>query len=232
MSKLGVITGLKFEADIIHRATAKLDHDHPLYASVAGNQDKSYEKALSFVKEGAVGLVSFGIAGGLTDNVPVGTLILGTEVYCGKGSVYKTDKVWRDNLEGVLNSEISPVHGPVVSLPYALETEDQKRTANKETGALGVDMESFGVAKAAQEMKVPFIVIRAVSDGAADTLPACVVPAMGPEGEIKLGPVLKSIAGKPGDISHLIGFGLKTRKANATLRRVSFLGLPLFGFRG
>ena len=102
----------------------------------------------------------------------------------------------------------------------------------KETGAFAVDMESFGVARAAKEMGVPFIVIRAVSDGAADTLPACVVPAMGRDGEIKIGPVLKGIAGKPGDIFHLIGFGLKTRKANATLRRVSFLGLPHFGFRG
>ena len=135
-------------------------------------------------------------------------------------------------MEGVLKSEIPAVSGPVISLPYALETEAQKRQAHIDTGAYGVDMESFGVARAAREMKVPFIVIRAVSDGAADTLPACVVPAMGPDGNIKIGPVLKGIAGKPGDLSHLIGFGLKTRKANTTLRRVSFLGLPLFGFGG
>lgn len=232
MTKLGVITGLKFEADIIRRAAQKLNHDHPHYASVAGNQDRSFEAAKAFVKAGAKGLISFGIAGGLTGEVPVGTLILASEVYCGKGGVYKTDETWRKDLEEVLKSEISAVTGPMISLPHALESEDQKRGAHTDTGAFGVDMESFGVAKAAKEMKVPFIVIRAVSDGAADTLPACVVPAMGKDGEIKIGPILKSIAANPGDIPHLIGFGLKTRKANATLRRVSFLGLPLFGFRG
>lgn len=232
MSKLGVITGLKFEADIIRRAALHLKHQHPHYASVAGNQEQSYEKAKEFVAGGAKALISFGIAGGLTDDVPVGTLILATEVYCGEGGVYKTDKVWREGLEGVLKSELALVTGPVISLPYALETEDQKRKAHSDTGAFGVDMESFGVAKAAFELKVPFIVIRAVSDAAADTLPACVVPAMGKGGEIKIGPVLKGIAGKPSDIPHLIGFGLKTRKANATLRRVSFLGLPHFGLRG
>lgn len=231
MTKLGVITGLKFEADIIRHAVNNLKHQHPHYASVAGNQERSYEKAKEFVGKGAKALISFGIAGGLSDDVPVGTLILASEVYCGKGGVYKTDEAWRENLEGVLKSEISAVTGPMISLPHALESEDQKRGAHIDTGAYGVDMESFGVAKAAKEMKVPFIVIRAVSDGAADTLPACVVPAMGEDGEIKIGPVLKGIAGKPGDIPHLIGFGLKTRKANATLRRVSFLGLPLFGFR-
>lgn len=232
MTKLGVITGLKFEAEIIRRAAKKLNHNHPFYASVAGNQDRSFEAAKAFVKDGAKGLISFGIAGGLSDDVPVGTVILASEVYGGKGGVYKTDKAWREGLEGVLKSEISPVIGPVISLPYPLASEAQKRRAHSDTGALGVDMESFGVAKAAFEMKVPFIVIRAVSDGAADTLPAWVVPAMGPDGDINIGPVLKGLAGKPGDLSHLIGFGLKTRKANATLRRVSFLGLPGFGFGG
>ena len=152
MSKLGVITGLKFEADIIRRAADKLKHDHHHYGSVAGNQERSFELAKEFVAGGAKALISFGIAGGLTDDVPVGTLILATEVYCGKGGVYKTDKAWREALEKALKAEINPVIGPLISLPYALETEAQKRSSHKETGAFAVDMESFGVARAAKEM--------------------------------------------------------------------------------
>lgn len=229
--KLGVVTGLKFEVEILRRIAIRKNLEPPLFASAAGRQDKSYEAARAHVENGAEALISFGIAGGLTDDVPVGTLVLADEVYCGKGSLYKTDAGWRDALAGLLQSEITPVTGPVISLTYALETEEQKRRANKETGALGVDMESFGVARAAREMGVPFLVIRSVSDAAEDLLPSCIVPAMAPDGGINMAPILKGIAGKPSDLPHLIGFGLKTRKANATLRRVGFLGLPFFGLR-
>jgi len=227
---LGIVTGLKFEADII-RKTGKSQNLTHSYASVAGRQERAYEEALSFVEKGARGLISFGIAGGLTDDVPVGTLVLATEIYCGQGGVYKTDPKWRRGLSGLL-SDIIPIKGPMVSLPYALETEAQKRGAHSETGAIGVDMESFGVARAAKETGVPFIVIRSISDGASDLLPECVVPAMGPEGQIMLGPVFSGLLKKPGDIPHLIGFGFKTRRANATLRRVCLLGLPFFGLNG
>ncbi len=232
MNTLGIITGLKFEADILRRAADKLNHDPHHYASVSGRQEHAYEEALGFVEKGAKGLVSFGIAGGLTDDVPVGTLVLASEVYCGQGGVYETNVRWRDALEDLLKTEITASHSPLISLPHALATEADKRKAHAETGATAVDMESFGVARAAKEAGVPFIVIRSISDAASDLLPSCVVPAMGPGGTIMAGPIIKGMAKKPSEIPHLIGFGFKTRRANATLRRVGLLGLPLFGFGG
>ncbi len=230
MTTLGVITGLKFEADILRRTASRLNHAQPLTASVAGRQERAYEEALNFVEHGAKGLISFGIAGGLNDDAPVGTLVLATEVYCGQGGIYKTDPEWRRGLAELIKAEISPLQSPMISLPHALESEIDKREAHDKTGAFAVDMESFGVARAARETKVPFLVVRAVSDAAADTLPACLVPAMGPGGGIRLGPILKGSARQPADIPHLIKFGLQTRKANRTLGRVAFLGLPGFGF--
>lgn len=229
---IGVITGLKFEADIIRKTADKEGHDAPLIASVAGNQQKSYQMAKSFVQQGAKGLVSFGIAGGLHPDAPVGALLLADQVVGDEGHVINVDKAWHKSLVGRLTLNDPLVSGPIISLPFPLETEAQKRAAFKEAGVIGVDMESFGVARAAKECAVPFLVIRSISDGVTDTLPASLVPAMGAEGQIMIGTLLANIMKNPGDIIHLPGFGLKTAKANQTLRRVCFLGLPFFGLDG
>ena len=231
MSTLGVITGLKFEADILLKAAKSKNTIRPMIASVAGNQQRAYDVACGFVEQGAKGLISFGIAGGLSADAPVGTLILPDLVISEKGSEYHPDKIWRSAFLGRLPLEMKPATGPVISLPYALETERDKRKANKETGALGVDMESFGLARAAKDCGVPFIVVRAISDAVTDTLPASLVPAMAEDGSIATWALIKGILRNPGDLVHLPSFGVKTAQANKTLRRAAFLGLPLFGLR-
>lgn len=229
MSTLGVITGLKFEADILRKVARRKKISPPMLASAAGNQQRAYDLACAFVDQGASGLISFGIAGGLNYEAPVGTLLLPDLIICEHGSEYIPDKLWRMALLGSLPLALKPAIGPLISLPIALEKEAHKRKAHQETGALGVDMESFGVARAAKDRGVPFIVIRAISDGVTDTLPASLVPAMSEDGAIMGGALAKGILKNPGDILHLPRFGVKTAKAKRTLRRVAFLGLPDFG---
>jgi hypothetical protein len=231
VSTLGVITGLKFEAEILRKAAKRKKTILPMIASVAGNQQRAYDIACGFAGQGARGLISFGIAGGLSHEAPVGTLILPNLVICEKGSEYHPDKIWRNAYLGRLPLMMAPATGPLISLPIALELEMHKRKANQETGALGVDMESFGVAKAAKDCGIPFIVVRAISDSVTDTLPASLVPAMTEDGSISAGALLKGIIKNPSDLVHLPAFGVKTSRANRTLRRAAFLGLPLFGLR-
>lgn len=231
MSTLGVITGLKFEAEILRKAVKRKKTIMPLLASVAGNQQRAYDMACGFVEQGAKGLISFGIAGGLSHEAPVGTLILPGLVICTKGLEYHPDKTWRSAYLGRLPLRMAPATGPLISLPIALERELDKRAAHEKTGALGVDMESFGVARAAKDCAVPFIVVRAISDSVTDTLPASLVPAMAEDGSIRTGTLMKGIVKNPSDLVHLPGFGIKTARANRTLRRAALLGLPLFGLR-
>jgi len=231
VSTLGVITGLKFEADIVRKAASRKNTIRPMLASVAGNQQRAYDMACGFVEQGARGLISFGIAGGLSHQAPVGTLILPDLVICGKGSRYRPDKTWLGGFVRRLPMEMKPATGPLISLSIPLELEGDKRAAHDETGALGVDMESFGVARAAKDCGVPFIVVRAISDAVTDTLPSSLVPAMGEDGGIMPGALMKGILRNPSDLLHLPGFGMKTARANRTLRRAALLGLPLFGLR-
>lgn len=229
MTTLGVITGLRFEADILVRASSRKGVAAPKTASVAGRQQRAYEEALRLVTDGARALVSFGIAGGLNSETPVGALVLAEAVIGEKGEGFETTPGWRQALADLVAGEITPVGGPVISLSHALETEAVKAAAHKKTGAVAVDMESFGVAKAAQERKVPFLVIRAISDSVADQLPASVVPAMAEDGSIRIAPLISGTLKNPGDVVRLPAFGLKTARANRTLRRVALLGLPRFG---
>jgi adenosylhomocysteine nucleosidase len=226
---IGVITGLKFEADILRAGARRKGVAAPLLASVSGNQDHAYEEARAMAKNGARALISFGIAGGLTERAPVGTLVLAESVFGEAKEPFPTDPAWRGRLSALLNPEVPHHVAPLVSLPHGLHGEAEKRESNRATGAEAVDMESLGTAKAAREAEVPFLVVRAVSDGVTDQLPASVIPSMGPGGVIRASVLAKEIAKNPAEFFHLAGFGFKTAKANATLRRVSFLALPLFG---
>ncbi len=58
--------------------------------------------------------------------------------------------------------------GPVMSVDHVVQTADEKRIL-RETGGLIVEMEAAGVARAAEDLGVPFYCVRAVSDLASET---------------------------------------------------------------
>ncbi len=61
--------------------------------------------------------------------------------------------------------------GKFVSVDRVLINSGEKRQLHIETGAVGVDMESAAIGEVAQEHGVPFLIVRAISDGAHDDLP-------------------------------------------------------------
>ena len=58
-----------------------------------------------------------------------------------------------------------------VSVDRVLTNTGEKRQLHVDTGAIGVDMESAAIGEVAQEHGVPFLIVRAISDGAHDDLP-------------------------------------------------------------
>ncbi len=61
--------------------------------------------------------------------------------------------------------------GRFVTVPRVLWRAGEKRQVAADTGAIGMDMESAAVGGAAAERKVPFLVVRAVSDLLDEDLP-------------------------------------------------------------
>src|SRR4051794_34775883 len=111
---------------------------------------------------GAKCLVSFGVAGGLAPHLRPGDVILSAEVI-------GDDRRWRalDRFHGEVSDlarRIGAVEGVVLGSQDILATEDDKMRAWTGTGALAVDLESAIVARTAESVGIPFLVLRTIAD--------------------------------------------------------------------
>jgi adenosylhomocysteine nucleosidase len=61
--------------------------------------------------------------------------------------------------------------GRIVSVPDPVESPSAKAALQRETDALAVDMESEALGEVCRRARVPLLVLRAISDAAADALP-------------------------------------------------------------
>ena len=88
---LGVVTGLKSEA--------KLLKGSPLVCVSTGGQAREARRKIDrLIAEGAIGLISFGIAGALSPELRTGDLIVADMVANDIGEVWQTHQPWLDAL--------------------------------------------------------------------------------------------------------------------------------------
>ncbi len=116
-------------------------------------------------------LVSFGFAGALADELEAGDVVLCSEVHCAQeGTVQKPSSYCSD--AGVLalatraleRAAVEFHYGSGVTVPQlVLEPEDKKKLGEAFNAHI-VDMESYWIAEMASDRRIPFIVIRSVSD--------------------------------------------------------------------
>lgn len=168
MSGVAAIAGLTAEAAVARRAGVEMA------ASGVGPRAAA-ALARQFANEGARGLVSFGIAGGLSPDLRPGALILGDAVVVGEGR-YACDAAWLARARARLPAARV---GAVAASERIVDTRAEKR-ALAAGGALAVDMESGAVAAVAREFGLPFLVLRAVADRADDEIPAAAAAALLP----------------------------------------------------
>ncbi len=77
----------------------------------------------------------------------------------------------------------------------------EKQEIAKRTGAIGLDMESAAVGQMAEEKKIPFVVVRAISDLMDEDLPEEFNQFLSPFGWVK---GLSSVLRSPKSWSHII----------------------------
>lgn len=78
----------------------------------------------------------------------------------------------QDQLVAFMGGQVSPHHcGPFVSVDQIVVRAAEKREYARVTGAVGLDMESAALAIASQRTKVPFLILRTVSDLLDEDLP-------------------------------------------------------------
>lgn len=219
MIRIGVVTGLRAEAAIVRRATGA--DDRVAIAVAAASGERAHALALEMLDAGAGALISFGMAGGLDPAFSPGMLVLADAVVAPGGDVVPTDAALRSALKAASPMAAAAEGGTIAGSDSAVVTAAGKARLHAATGAVAVDMESHGVARAARSRGAAFAVLRAIADPAGRALPGPALAGMGPEGETRILAVLGAAAQQPRTLPGLLALARDSRRAMAALRRAT-----------
>jgi hopanoid-associated phosphorylase len=160
-------------------------------------------------------LVSFGVAGGLAPHLRPGDVILSGEVV-GDEQCWRPHQAFQQQVTAWAR-HMGAFEGPVLGARDILSTEINKAKAWRETGALAVDLESAIVARTAESVGIPFLVLRTIADPATRQLPPAALIPLAENGTPNLLRVLASVARRPRQVAALFGLARETRAALAAL---------------
>ncbi len=208
---LGIVVGLAAEARVARGLGGQV-------AIGGGTAAGAADAARRLVAEGAMALLSFGLAGGLDPVLPAGTVIIPGAVIDQHGNRWATDSAFN----AVLGSgEQSPDDGGMTLLASAsiIGMASRKQALWRQFSASATDMESGAVASVARRAGLPFAVLRAICDQADADLPPAALTALDATGEISAGSLLRSLIHQPGQIAALIRLGRQAAQARAALLR-------------
>jgi hopanoid-associated phosphorylase len=172
-------------------------------------------------------LVSFGIAGGLAPQLRPGDVIVSCEVVTLDGCRY-SDEPFRGRLID-LTRAIGAIEGPVLSARRIMTTRAEKARAWRQTGALAVDLESAIVARIAAAAGIPFIVLRAVADPAARSLPRAALIPLRADGTPDVIRVVGKSITRPFEIGAMVALARETRSALSALAGSAYAFARLVG---
>ena len=224
MTRLGIVTGLSTESACIQRAAAPLpEPERPLTFSAGGSAERAREGAERLLAEGADALVSFGIAGGLDPRLRAGAVVLADAVLDPDGGRILTDQGWRDSLRRRAETALPVTVAALAGVDRVVVSAADKRARFRATGAVAVDMESHGVARAAAAAGVPFLVLRAVADPAEGEIPWAARSIMAPDGRVNTRRLAARLAVRPWQIVPLYRLARDSRAALGALGRVAAL---------
>lgn len=177
------------------------------------------------IAAGAGALVSWGVAAGLSTGAIAGTVVLTDRVIDVQSAPSERRELlstasWPDQVAARLPVALRVLRGPIAATNRVLCTGADKRAAGI-TGAVAADMETAAVARVAERAGVPWIAIRAISDGPDAVLPSSVVGAVDSTGRVQLGKLAAGLAHHPAELLQLPKVGRGFAAALRSLRAVS-----------
>ena len=152
-----------------------------------------------------------GYSGGLDPDLPAGAVVLASAIRSPDGPAFPVEPEpgWTSAARV----------GPIVSVDRLVTTPTEKAELFRRSGALAVDMESASVARTLAG-RAPLTALRAVSDPADAALPAELLSAVGPEGDLRPWTLAKRLLGRPGLALELRRLQRDVARAAAGLRAV------------
>jgi adenosylhomocysteine nucleosidase len=190
------VTGLALEA--------RMAADRYTHAICSGDGSTLAGSLASAIAGDCRGLISFGIAGGLSPDLPAGTCIVGSMIVSERGQL-TTDQDWSRALLRLIPDAF---HGAIAGVTTIMAHPASKRSLHMSTGALAVDNESHVVASAAAARGLPMAAVRVIMDPATRQLPAAALAAVRENGTIDLAALIHSIMRQPGEFPMLLRIAL------------------------
>lgn len=232
MTRLGIVTGLHFETRLIEKILLRDGRALPALACAGANSARARQVAADLIAGGAETLVSFGLCAGLDPGLRPGDLVLAEQVIQDRERPLPVDREQREALRERLESAgLNPLGGALLGSARPIASARDKGLLHETTGARALDMESLGVALAAESAGAPFLVVRAVADPAERDLPRAALTANGADGRLRLSATVAALCRRPWEIPAILALAREARLGLKTLKRVVSLPGGLFGGR-
>jgi adenosylhomocysteine nucleosidase len=177
------------------------------------------------VLQGYRGVISFGVAGGLTSGLRAGDWVVASAVLESQ-NVRTTDAAWSSKLLRMIGGA---VHAPIVGVDTAIAEPAKKRELHTVTGAAAVDMESHVVARLAAAHRLAFASVRVIVDPVDRALPPVALMGMRPDGRADVSGMLRDLMVRPSQLPPLARVAVDAFAARAAMQRVRRLLGPHFG---
>jgi len=224
--RLGIITALPAEANCFSNRSFPAREiviiDESLIIVSGIGSENAVSSAQKLIDHGATALVSWGTAGGLSDNLRSGDLLLPKSVQLDKQQ-YQTDHIWLQRLMDQISSNLKLHDELLIQSNDVIFNSNQKSQLQKKTSAIAVDMESGSIAKIADQHNLPFLIIRSVVDTSDETIPVSAINSIDEFGQTKPVALMANLIRNPGDISRLIKLGKHFQQARKSLKQVTTL---------
>lgn len=217
MNRIGVVTGLKFEARLLETAARRADLATPFLVASGLGETAARDAAEVLLQNGATALLSFGLAGGLDPSLRCGTVLAPGQVIMAQAESLPCDDALLAYLYPRALHNTSHERAPLAHAPHVLATVADKTALRATTRACAADMESSGVGKAARAAGVPFAVLRVIADEAGEDLPSIALKAADPDGSVRALRAIRLAVRHPWQIPGLIRLGRSTARATRVL---------------
>ena len=221
MTRIGIVTGLAFEARALAQAARRAGVADRVQVLSAGPGAARARCAAERLLAADIDLVlSAGLAGGLDPALAPGDAVLAETVIAPDGTRCAVDAAALDAAMEALDGTGRVRTGLLMGSDVPVLSTAEKRALHAATRALCVDMESHAVARMAAEADVPFLALRIIADPADQAIPPAALEAMRADGRVDPWPVVRAMLSAPRLVPDLMRLSRQSRVARRRLGRL------------